>query len=211
MRRAYSPVNPSAADTGHEMSNRELLLLLGLAGAGYWLYTQQSSDSNAPPPDDATSFMNNPVAAITEMVTPWKSAGQAATWLPILAVAENAYGIPTDLLARIAYQESRFREDIIRGDTPSTAGALGMMQMMPQYFQSVNRPRPYSDQDVTDQVNEAAGYLARNYAQFGNWTLAVAAYNAGATAVKKYAPNLPPFTETQNYVAQISADLPGIV
>lgn len=193
-------------------SDKTLLFILALAGAAiYWLTTEPSvpADPNAPPPDDATKFTNNPVAAVTELVTPWKSAGQASTWLPYLASAEVNFGIPTDLLARIAYQESRFRQDVIDGTTPSSSGALGMMQLMPQYFQSVNVPVPFSPTDTQNQITEAAQNLVSAYNQLGSWTLATAAYNAGVGAVKKYG-GIPPFSETQNYVAAITGAVPGL-
>lgn len=189
-----------------DRGNRDLLLLLGLAGAGYWLYTQsQSPAAGSPPPSDATSFTNNPVAALTELVTPWKSAGQASVWLGPLAAAEAAYSIPTDLLARIAYQESRFRQDIITGVTPSSAGALGLMQLMPQYFTSVQVPVPFSTDDTAAQIEQAAAFLASNFQQLGDWKLATAAYNAGVARVKRSIP-----ASTQQYVAQIVADVPAL-
>jgi soluble lytic murein transglycosylase-like protein len=191
-----------------------LLLLLGLAGVAYWWYNnaqKQSIASNpdAPPPDDATSFLSDPVAAVAELVTPWKQTGSASDWLPALAFAEQAYGIPTDLLARLAYQESHFREDVIRGVKTSSVGALGMMQLMPQYFPVVNAPRPYSDEDVAAQISAAADQLSTLYGQLGSWPLALAGYNAGAGAVKKYG-GIPPFPETQQYVADITRDVPGL-
>jgi soluble lytic murein transglycosylase-like protein len=139
----------------------------------------------------------------------WKNTGSAAAWLPTLAQAEIDNDIPTDLLARIAYQESHFRETIIRGTLTSPVGALGIMQMMPQFFQSVRVATPFTDDAVTTQIYEASNYLASLYTEFKSWPLAIAAYNAGAGNVQKYG-GIPPFTETQNYVAQITADIPGL-
>lgn len=204
MRPAYSRGRRWAVPM--DRGNLNLLLLVGFGGLAYWIWqqTQQPAGDN-PPPSDATSFGNNPAAAITELVTPWKSAGQAAVWLGPLAAAEQAYSIPTDLLARIAYQESRFRQDIIDGTTASSAGALGMMQLMPQYFTSVQVPLPFSDNDTSAQIEQAAAFLASNFQQLGTWQLAVAAYNAGVARVRKSIP-----TSTQTYVAQIIADVPGL-
>lgn len=191
------------------MKTSDILIALGVAGAAYWIWTQyQQSQASGAPPSDATSFLNNPVAAVTELVTPWKSAGQAAQWLGPLAAAEQAYGIPTDLLARIAYQESRFRQDIIDGTTPSSAGALGMMQLMPN-FSSVQVPIPFGPDDTAAQIEQAAQYLAAQYARFKDWKLAAAAYNAGPGNVAKYG-GIPPFPVTQDYVAQIAANVPGL-
>lgn len=178
----------------------KLLLTLAAAALAYEYYNSYTSG-------DPTSFASDPVSSIVETVTSWKNAGSGPAWVPVMNAIEQQYGIPTDLLARLAYQESRFRESVIRGTTASSAGALGMMQLMPQYFQSVNVARPYTDADVTNQISEAGQNLASLYAQLGSWPLALAGYNAGAGAVKKYG-GIPPFPETQNYVAQITADVP---
>lgn len=181
---------------------REANLLLLLAGAALAYEYYQSYTSG-----DPTSFAANPLSSIMETVTPWKSAGSGPQWVPVLNATEQQFGIPTDLLARVAYQESRFREDVIRGTTASGAGALGMMQMLPQYFSSVNVPRPYTDSDIGAQITQAAQNHVSLYNQLGSWTLALAGYNAGAGNVSKYG-GIPPFPETQNYVAQITADVP---
>lgn len=182
---------------------RDANLLLLLAGAALAYEYYQSYVSG-----DPTAFAADPWASIMETVTPWKSSGSGPTWVPVLNATEQQFGIPPDLLARVAYQESRFREDIIRGTTASGAGALGMMQLMPQYFPSVNVARPYTDTDVQNQINAAATQLNSLYTRYGDWSLALAAYNAGAGNVDKYG-GIPPFTETQNYVAQILADVPA--
>ena len=139
----------------------------------------------------------------------WKSAGDGSTWLPVLNAAEASYGIPTDLLARQAYQESHFRTDVINGTTASPAGALGILQLMPAYFPVVNSPRPYSAADTTQQIATAAAQMASLYNQFGDWGLALAAYNDGAGNVNSYlAGNRALPDETVNYVSAILADVP---
>lgn len=62
----------------------------------------------------------------------WKDGGEE--YLPYIAQMESEYGIPTDLLARIAYQECSWRTEVITGQVASPAGALGMFQLMPQFF-----------------------------------------------------------------------------
>jgi soluble lytic murein transglycosylase-like protein len=142
----------------------------------------------------------------------WLSSENAKKWAPALASAESQYGIPSGLLSRIAYQESSFETNVINGTTPSSAGALGMMQLEPEYFSSVQVPTPFTDSDTQAQILQAAQLLSSDYAEFGNWADAVAAYNAGAGTVSQYLSgqlaSLPP--ETQNYVAAISADVPAI-
>lgn len=142
----------------------------------------------------------------------WMTSANAQKWSAALSQAENQYGLPSGLLSRIAYQESRFIQAVIDGTRASSAGALGMMQLMPQYFNTVQRPTPFSDADTLDQINQAAQLLASLYAHFGDWTAAVAAYNAGQGTIDHVlagTANLP--GQTADYIAQVSSDLPGIV
>lgn len=131
---------------------------------------------------------------------PWKQAKNAEKYLPLLNAAERKYGLPTDLLARMAYQESRFRDDIVSGTTTSTAGAQGIMQIVPKWHPGVD------PLNIPEAIDYAARFMASLYRQFKSWPLAVAAYNAGAGNVTKYA-GIPPFEETQNYVASVFGDL----
>lgn len=137
----------------------------------------------------------------------WKSSKGAKKYLPMLNAVEVKYGIPTDLLARIAYQESRFREDIIKGDVSSQAGAEGLMQIVPKYHPGVNPLDPVAAADY------AGSFLRSLYNTFGSWRKAAAAYNAGQGNLTKdladgiFGDDLP--TETKNYVTQIFNDLPG--
>lgn len=130
----------------------------------------------------------------------WKKTKNASKYLPLLNEAEEKYGIPRDLLARLAYQESRFREDIVRGETVSAAGALGIMQLVPR-FHPMAQPL-----DVALAIDYAAGFLASLRRQLGSWTLALAGYNAGAGNVLKYK-GVPPFAETLAYVSEIKKDV----
>jgi soluble lytic murein transglycosylase-like protein len=147
--------------------------------------------------------------AVQAELSGWQTVEEGPTWVPVINQSESAQGIPTNLLARMAYQESHFRQDIIEGTTASSAGALGILQLMPQYFSTVQVATPFTAADTTAQISQAAQQLASLYAEFSDWTLAVAAYNAGATTVKNYlagSGSLP--TETQAYVADVIADVP---
>lgn len=123
-------------------------------------------------------------------------------WRPVIARAEQAHGVPSGLLHRLLYQESRFRSDIINGETTSSAGAEGIAQFMPATAAGLG----VDPLDPEQAIAGAARYLRDLYRQFGSWRLALAAYNAGPGNVKKYG-GVPPFPETQNYVAQITADV----
>lgn len=147
--------------------------------------------------------------AVTADISGWASVQQGPVWVPVINQSEAANGIPANLLARMAYQESHFRPDVIDGSTPSSAGALGILQLMPQYFSTVQVPTPFTESDTVAQISQAAQQLASLYGQFDDWTLAVAAYNAGAGTVTAYingTGSLPP--ETEAYVADVIADVP---
>lgn len=182
------------------MELKNIFLLAGLGGIGYWLYVNQ---------DSAEDLYDEASSTVTAALYGWPQAGSGPTWMPVLNNAEDDYGLPPNLLARMAYQESSFIENVIRGIKKSSAGALGIMQLMPQYFSTVQVPVPFSDSDVSAQITQAAQQMQALFAQFESWPLALAAYNAGAGNVAKYG-GIPPFAETQNYVAAIVADVPGI-
>lgn len=160
--------------------DRKLLALLLLAGAGLLL-------------------------AGGSVLMMWKRSANAAKYLPALNAVEDAYDIPRDLLARVAYQESRFRDDIINGATQSSAGAQGLMQLVPRFYPGVNPLDPY-------QAMRAAGEsLASYFRQFGSWKLALAAYNWGPGNLSKNLNNIGKWPqETLDYVSQITADVPVV-
>jgi soluble lytic murein transglycosylase-like protein len=141
----------------------------------------------------------------------WKRSVNAAKYLPLLNQAEDRYGIPRDLLARMAYQESRFRDDIITGAKRSSAGAVGIMQIIPRWHPELGEE---GARDPYRAVPYAGQYLRSLYGQLGEWKLAVAAYNWGIGNMKAWVADLKTTgtpktwpTETRKYVDEIFADL----
>ena len=138
-------------------------------------------------------------------------AGTVSSWFnssgekyrPLFDAAETKYGIPHGLLFRQAYQESRFRDDIITGKVRSSAGAVGIMQIIPRWHPEIGEVGAL---DPTKAVPYAAKYLSQLKKQFGSWELALAAYNWGPGNVSKYSADRWPL-ETRNYVSQITADI----
>lgn len=135
-------------------------------------------------------------------VTGWSPPARAAPYLDAIAAAEARHGIPHNMLARLLYQESRFREDIITGATRSSAGALGIAQFMPATAAElgVNPLDPFA------AIDAAGRYLRRLYDRLRDWKLALAAYNWGIGNVMRRGLEAAP-EETRNYVAQISSDV----
>lgn len=116
----------------------------------------------------------------------------------IFKEASQAYGVPEALLKAIAKAESDFNPGVI-----SSAGAIGIMQLMPGTAASLGVD-PY---DPRQNIMGGAKYIAGNIEQFKSCAngleLAIAAYNAGPGAVIRYGYQIPPYTETQNYVKKV--------
>lgn len=112
---------------------------------------------------------------------------------PYLDVARSAalkHNIPVDLFLRLVQQESGWN-----ARAKSHKGALGLAQLMPGTAASLG----VNAHDPAQNLEGGARYLAAQYREFGSWRLALAAYNAGPGAVRKYG-GVPPYKETQNYV-----------
>lgn len=120
-----------------------------------------------------------------------------------IAAAEFKYSLPTGLLHRLIFQESHFRTDIITGKTISSAGAIGIAQIVPKWHPGVD---PY---DPTASIYYAASYLKQLRKQTSSWSEAIAAYNWGIGNLQRSGLGNAP-KETRDYVAQITADVPGL-
>lgn len=83
----------------------------------------------------------------------------------------------------------------------SRTGAQGLMQLMPA---TANRFRVADSFDPVENIRGGTTYISLLLRLFdGDLTLALAAYNAGENAVKRYNNRVPPFRETQEYVKKV--------
>jgi soluble lytic murein transglycosylase-like protein len=105
----------------------------------------------------------------------------AEPYLSTIEETELKFGIPNSILYRLLYQESHFRPDIISGQTSSTTGALGIAQFMPATAAELG----VNPLDAFASIRAAGRYLASLYNRFGDWGLALAAYNWGQGNVSK--------------------------
>lgn len=167
---------------------------------------QASSDATAvdttSTPTDTTT-----TADILDMVTsPIKSAlglwHAPAQYAPAIADAEARYGIPSGMLERLLWQESRYRADVISGAKRSSVGALGIAQFMPATAADLG----IDPLDPFQAIDAAGRYLASLYRVFGNWTQALAAYNWGIGNVQRKGLAQAP-AETVAYYSNILADV----
>lgn len=113
-----------------------------------------------------------------------------------IASAAAANGLPPALLAALLQAESGYDPRAV-----SDAGALGIAQLMPATARSLGVRDPF---DATEAIPAAARLLGGHVRTFGSIPVALAAYNAGEGAVRRYG-GIPPYPETQAYVARILA------
>ena len=112
------------------------------------------------------------------------------------AIADGAKraGVDPALVAAVAQTES--------GGNPkarSPVGAQGVMQLMPDTARSLGVADPY---DPVQNVRAGAAYLRTLLDRFGDLKSAIAAYNAGPSAVARYG-GVPPYAETRVYVERV--------
>ncbi len=109
--------------------------------------------------------------------------------------ASEKYNVDINLLKAIAKAESGFNAGAV-----SSAGAIGVMQLMPSTAKSLGVSNAYN---AYENIMGGAKLIASNIKKYnGDISLALAAYNAGGGNVDKYG-GIPPFKETQNYVKKV--------
>lgn len=99
---------------------------------------------------------------------------------PTIRTAARDYGVPFSVLRNTLFIESNFRKDIIEGETISSAGAVGIAQIIPRWHPAVD------PLDPVEAIQYAAYYLDYLKGRFGTWEKAAAAYNWGEGNLSKY-------------------------
>lgn len=115
-----------------------------------------------------------------------------------MAAAACGAGVPVELFDALIIQESRYNPLAL-----SSKGASGLAQLMPRTARALG---VFDRWSVAQNLEGGALYLRQQLDTFGNWALALGAYNAGPGNVTKYG-GLPPFRETRGYVRTILASI----
>lgn len=115
---------------------------------------------------------------------------------PLITQIAKQHGLEPALLKALVAVESAYNPMAI-----SKAGARGLTQVIPSTAISLGQ-HPDNLWDSQQSLATGAFYLANQWRTFRSWPLAIAAYNAGPGAVKKWQ-GIPPYAETQAYVYNV--------
>ncbi len=103
-------------------------------------------------------------------------------------------GLPPALVKAVIAAESAFDSQAV-----SHKGAQGLMQLMPATAVSMGVSNPF---EPAQNVSGGARYLREMLDRYGDVARALAAYNAGPSAVDRYG-GIPPYRETRDYVDRV--------
>lgn len=103
------------------------------------------------------------------------------------------FGLDPHFFEALVWAESSFCVHAV-----SSAGAIGLTQIMPGTAVGLG----VDPWDPLQALWGGAKYLRDQYLAFGDWTLALAAYNAGPGRVRQYG-GVPPFQETHDYINRV--------
>ncbi len=143
------------------------------------------------PSDDRMRMIADGIAEPASKI--WRYTGQ---YDPMILKASRIHGVESALVRAVIAVESAFNRY-----ARSNKGALGLMQLMPATARMYGVVNPF---DPWQNIRAGTEHLRSLVNEFGDVRLALAAYNAGATPVKRYN-GIPPYRETRNYVTKVMA------
>ena len=162
--------------------------------------------TDRPPDDRYRLIQKNGKKLSTHRINLQDKEANRKRFAPKIARVARQYRVPEKLIHAVITIESAYDPEAV-----SRAGAVGLMQLMP----ATARRYGVSDRrDPTANIIGGTRYLRDLILQFDrDLELALAGYNAGENAVKKYGNQVPPFSETQSYVRKVlelySQETPG--
>ena len=127
----------------------------------------------------------------TKTSAQWQDAGEYDT---LIINASTLTGVDPELIKAVIAVESGFNRQAV-----SAKGALGLMQLIPATARRYGVVNPFNP---WQNIKAGATYLCEQLQEFGDLKLALAAYNAGPSSVKRYN-GIPPYQETISYVNKV--------
>jgi cell wall-associated NlpC family hydrolase len=138
-------------------------------------------------------------STVSKLAAKLPAAGKQFASAIVSAAQHN--GVDPKLLAALAWTESNFNARAV-----SPAGARGLVQLMPATAKGLG----VDPMNPAQALEGGARYLKQQLNLFsGRSDLALAAYNAGPSAVRKYG-GVPPYRETQNYVQRVQSHMAAL-
>jgi len=114
----------------------------------------------------------------------------------IIKQAARKHGLDSSLIKAVIRAESDFDKYAV-----SSKGAQGLMQLMPDTAKELEVEDSF---DPVENIHAGVRYLKRQMKNFQNdVALALAAYNAGENAVRRYGHRIPPYKETRTFVDRV--------
>jgi soluble lytic murein transglycosylase-like protein len=122
---------------------------------------------------------------------------RAAIYDRVIAEQSDLHGVDANLVRAVIQAESAYNPRAV-----SVKGAMGLMQLMPQTAKHYGVLDAFNP---AENIRAGVAYLKSLLMKYSeNVELALAAYNAGPGAVKKYGGTVPPYKETRKYVEKIT-------
>jgi soluble lytic murein transglycosylase-like protein len=151
-------------------------------------------------PDEVAYPEETPVPAQSTQIVSGAGLAENTSFDPIIESASGKHGVDARIVKAVIQVESSFQP---RARSPK--GAMGLMQLMPRTARQYAVRNPY---DPKSNIEAGTRYLSKLLSEF-ELPLALAAYNAGEGAVRRFG-GIPPYAETQAYVAKILSLLGGV-
>jgi soluble lytic murein transglycosylase-like protein len=167
-------------------------IIVSLRGGGEMTFDRSVILKIAP---DEVPYPEETQAAAVDVIVP-EATGVLigkTVYDPIIESASDRNGVPARLVKALIQVESAFQPR-----ARSNKGAMGLMQLMPETARQYRARNPY---DPAANIEAGTRHLRSLLDQF-ELPLALAAYNAGEAAVRKFG-GIPPYDETQAYVSKI--------
>jgi soluble lytic murein transglycosylase-like protein len=168
-------------------------IIVSLRGGGEMSFDRALISKIAP---DEVPYAQDATAETKEAVLPVAASrglAGATAYDPIIASAAAKHAVDARIVKAVIQVESAFQP---RARSPK--GAMGLMQLMPQTARQYKARNPY---DPATNIDAGTEYLKRLLDEF-ELPLALAAYNAGEGAVRRFG-GIPPYAETQAYVTRV--------